>query len=166
MTAITERARGIRLLVLDVDGVLTDGRLYIPAQGDELKCFHVRDGHGLKSLQRSGCRVAVISGRRSEAVVRRMRELGIESLHQGIDDKLSVFESLLQQFDVEASAVACVGDDTVDVPILERAGFAIAVADAHDDARAVAHYITRARGGRGAVREVCDLLLAAHGAPS
>jgi len=159
---IEARARAVRLLVLDVDGVLTDGRIVLPAAGDEIKCFHVRDGYGLVAVRRAGIEVAVISGRRSEAVTRRMGELGVRLLEQGIADKLAAFEELLRRLDIEPGMVGCVGDDTPDVPLLERAGFAIAVADAHEDARAAAHYVTRAAGGCGAVREVCDLLLAAR----
>lgn len=162
MSDLAERARAIRLLVLDVDGVMTDGRLYIRPQGDEVKCFHVRDGYGLKALQRAGITVAIISGRRSEAVARRMRELGIEMVHQGVDDKLAVLREIEQRVGVDASRIACVGDDTPDVPVMNHVGLAIAVADAHSDARQVADHVTSAKGGRGAVREVCDLLLAAR----
>ena len=163
MTDLEAKARAIRLLVLDVDGVLTDGRLYFSPRGEELKCFDVRDGYGLKSVQRAGITVAVISGRRSAAVEARARELGIEHVHQGIEDKRAVFGDLLERLGLEPTAAACVGDDAPDVPLLEAAGLAIAVADAHDCARAAAEYVTRRDGGRGAVREVCDLLVAARG---
>jgi 3-deoxy-D-manno-octulosonate 8-phosphate phosphatase (KDO 8-P phosphatase) len=161
--AVLERARRVRLLVLDVDGVLTDGRLHITASGEETKVFHVRDGSGLVAVQRAGIAVAIISGRDSGAVSRRAQELGIRHVHQGVTDKRAVLEALLRDLHVPADALACVGDDTPDVPMLEHAGLAVAVADAHPTARAVAHWVTPSAGGHGAVREVCDLLLTAHG---
>ena len=159
---VIERARKIKLLVLDVDGVLTDGRLYITAQGEETKVFHVRDGSGIVAVQRAGIAVAIISGRDSAAVTRRATELGIRHVFQGIADKRAAFDALLAQLDLDAGAVACVGDDTPDVPLLERAALGIAVADAHATARAAANWITPSPGGNGAVREVCDLLLSAR----
>jgi 3-deoxy-D-manno-octulosonate 8-phosphate phosphatase (KDO 8-P phosphatase) len=161
-TGVLERARQVRLLVLDVDGVLTDGRLHITERGEETKVFHVRDGSGIVALQRAGVPVAIISGRASAAVARRAAELNIGHLHQGVGDKGVALDALLAALGVAPQAVACVGDDTPDVPMLERAGLAVAVADAHPTARAVAHWITAAPGGRGAVREVCDLLLHAR----
>jgi 3-deoxy-D-manno-octulosonate 8-phosphate phosphatase (KDO 8-P phosphatase) len=164
MTGIRERAAHVRLVVFDVDGVFTDGRLYYGANGEQLKAFHVRDGHGIKLLLRNGIDVAVISGRRSAAVTRRMRELKIRHVFQGRDDKRPVLQKLLQKLGLAWKQVACVGDDLVDLPLLESAGLAIAVADAQAEIRAAARYVTRARGGDGAVREVCDLLLAARNA--
>lgn len=165
MDSVTERAADIRLLVLDVDGVLTDGRLYFSAQGEELKTFHVRDGAGIVQLLRAGLQVAVISGRDSRAVERRMAELGIAWVRQGVHDKLSALRELLDILGLGPQAVACVGDDTPDVPLLETARLAIAVADAHPAARERAHYVTRLPGGQGAVREVCDLLLGVRREP-
>ena len=162
MPALEERAARVQLAVFDVDGVFTDGRLYYGARGEQLKAFHVRDGHGIKLLLRHGMRVAVISGRRSPAVAQRMRELGIRHLFQGRDDKLAVLEKLLQQLKLAWNQVACVGDDLVDLPLFESAGLAVAVADAQPEVRARAHHVTQARGGEGAVREVCDLLLTAR----
>lgn len=162
MPGLEERAARVQLAVFDVDGVFTDGRLYYGARGEQLKAFHVRDGHGIKLLLRHGIRVAVISGRRSPAVTQRMRELGIRHLFQGRDDKLAVLQKLLQQLKLAWNQVACVGDDLVDLPLFESAGLAVAVADAQPEVRARAHHVTRARGGEGAVREVCDLLLAAR----
>lgn len=159
---ILERARRVRLLVLDVDGVLTDGRLHITAHGEETKVFHVRDGSGLVALQRAGVPVAIISGRDSGAVARRAAELGIAHVRQGIVDKGAALDALLAQLGLSHDALGCVGDDTPDVPMLQRAAFAVAVADAHPTARAVAHWITPTPGGYGAVRDVCDLLLAAR----
>jgi 3-deoxy-D-manno-octulosonate 8-phosphate phosphatase (KDO 8-P phosphatase) len=163
---VREQAARIRLVVFDVDGVFTDGRLYYGSDGTELKAFHVRDGHGIKELLRGGVQVAVISGRESDAVTRRMRELGIAHVFQGCNDKLPVLETLLRQLGIAAEDIACVGDDTPDLPLIERAGLGIAVSDAHPSVRAAAQFTTRAAGGAGAVREVCDLILAArtHGA--
>ena len=162
MPALEERAARVQLAVFDVDGVFTDGRLYYGAKGEQMKTFHVRDGHGIKLLLRHGLRVVVISGRRSPAVAQRMRELGIRHLFQGRDDKLAVLQKLLPRLKLTWSQVACVGDDLVDLPLFEAAGLAVAVADAQPEVRARAHHVTRARGGEGAVREVCDLLLAAR----
>ena len=154
----------VRLLVLDVDGVLTDGRLWYGADGEVLKGFHVRDGLGIKSLLAIGIEVAIISGRDSPAVARRASELGIRHVIQGCDDKGRALDALCATLRVEAAAVACIGDDTPDLPMLTRAGLAVAVADAHPDVRAVANRVTTLPGGHGAVREVCDWLLA--GAPA
>jgi 3-deoxy-D-manno-octulosonate 8-phosphate phosphatase (KDO 8-P phosphatase) len=161
--AVLERARQIRLLVLDVDGVLTDGRLFISPAGEEFKAFHVRDGSGLVALQRAGVTVAIISGRDSAAVTRRAAELGIRHMRQGVSDKGAELTALLRELGIAASETACVGDDTPDLPMLRAAGLAVAVADAHQAAKDVAHWITPSPGGHGAVREVCDLLLSASG---
>ncbi len=162
MDAITARAADIRLLVLDVDGVLTDGRLYFSARGEEMKCFHVRDGAGIVQLLRAGVQVAVISGRNSPAVERRMSELGVTYVRQGISDKLAALTELLAVLNLELNTTACMGDDSADVPILQVARLAIAVPDAHASAKACAHFVTQTSGGLGAVREVCDLILAAR----
>jgi len=163
MDAVLELAKRIRLLVLDVDGVLTDGRLFISAAGEELKVFHVRDGSGLVAVQRAGVVVAIISGRDSPAVTRRAAELGIGHVHQGVDDKGAELDRLMAELGVTAAETACVGDDTPDAPLLRRAGLAIGVADAHPALLALAHWVTPSNGGHGAVREVCDLLLSARG---
>ena len=155
--------RRARLLVLDVDGVLTDGRLYYGARGEALKAFHVRDGHGVKQVAQAGITVAIISGRKSPAVTRRARELGIRHVFQGVSDKLAVLDKLLARLGVTPEQCVCVGDDTPDAPLLTAAGVGVAVADAHDDARAAAQLVTARPGGRGAVREVCDWLIAARG---
>ena len=159
MDAVLERARRIRLLVLDVDGVLTDGRLYLSATGEELKVFHVRDGSGLVAAQRAGIVVAIISGRDSPAVTRRAAELGIRHVRQGVSDKGTELDRLLAELAATPAELACVGDDTPDLPMLRRAGLAVAVADAHPALREAAHWITPSNGGQGAVRDVCDLLL-------
>jgi 3-deoxy-D-manno-octulosonate 8-phosphate phosphatase (KDO 8-P phosphatase) len=156
----------IRLLVLDVDGVLTDGRLRYGASGEVEKMFHVRDGYGIKAVLAAGIAVAVISGRDSAAVTRRCSELGIRHLYQGTEDKGPVFKQLLSKLAIVARQCACIGDDQPDVALLAQAGLAIAVADAHPVAIAAAHRRTRLPGGAGAVREVCDWLLAARRARS
>lgn len=159
MDTVIERALDIRLLVLDVDGVLTDGRLYFSAQGEELKCFHVRDGHGVVQALRAGLQVAVISGRQSRAVERRMSELGVTWIRQGVEDKLAALRELLDILGLGPQAVAAMGDDAPDLPVFEAVRLAIAVADAHSSVKSHAHFITQAPGGQGAVREACDLIL-------
>jgi 3-deoxy-D-manno-octulosonate 8-phosphate phosphatase (KDO 8-P phosphatase) len=154
----------VRLLVLDVDGVMTDGRLYFDAQGEALKVFHVRDGLGLKQLMRSGVDIAVISGRRSEAVSVRCRELGIQHLEQGCADKVAVLDRLLARLRIAREDVLCVIDDTSDLALANAAGLSVAVADAHEEVRAAADRVTTLQGGRGAVREVCDWIIATRGA--
>ncbi|HTW37253.1 MAG TPA: HAD-IIIA family hydrolase [Steroidobacteraceae bacterium] len=155
--------RAVRLLVLDVDGVLTDGRLLYGARGEELKSFSVRDGHGLKALRSAGIEVAVISGRRSAAVRRRCRELGIRHLIEGAEDKLAAFVRLASRLKVRPAQCACIGDDVPDIPLMRAVGLSYAVADAHPAAKRAARRATALSGGSGAVREVCDLLLAAGG---
>ena len=152
----------IRLLILDVDGVLTDGRLYFGPRGEALKVFDVRDGYGIRKLIEAGIEVAVISGRRSAAVSARCRELGVTRVTQGAGDKLAAFERIRRRARVAVRACACVGDDLPDVPLFGAVGLAFAVADAHPLARRAAHHVTALAGGRGAVREVCDRLLAAR----
>jgi 3-deoxy-D-manno-octulosonate 8-phosphate phosphatase (KDO 8-P phosphatase) len=139
--------------------VLTDGRLFFSPRGEELKCFHVRDGKGIVDLLRAGIQIAVISGRNSKAVERRMSELGITWVRQGVHDKLAVLHELLDILNLGPQAVASMGDDTPDLPIFGVARLAIAVADAHRSVKSQAHFITQANGGEGAVREVCDLIL-------
>ena len=154
------KAGAIRLLVLDVDGVLTDGRLYYGPRGEALKVFDVRDGYGLVALRRAGVEIAVISGRRSPAVAVRCRELKVRHVHQGVTDKLAVFERLRARLKLAPEACACVGDDIPDVPLMNAVALPFAVADAPPAVRRAAAVVTRRGGGRGAVREVCDLLLA------
>jgi 3-deoxy-D-manno-octulosonate 8-phosphate phosphatase (KDO 8-P phosphatase) len=157
--------RSISLLVLDVDGVLTDGRLRYGATGEIDKTFHVRDGHGLKAIQAAGIIVAVISGRDSGAVRFRCQELGIRYVYQGIEDKAAALAQLLARLNLNGRQCACIGDDSPDLPLFERVGLAIAVADAHPAALARSHRRTRLPGGSGAVREVCDWLLSARHRP-
>jgi 3-deoxy-D-manno-octulosonate 8-phosphate phosphatase (KDO 8-P phosphatase) len=155
-------AAQLKLLVLDVDGTLTDGALYFGAHGEELKVFHVRDGHGVKLMQAAGITVAVISGRKHPAVLKRCRDLGIRHIIQGAADKSRALDVLLRKLKLKAGQVACIGDDTPDIPLFTRVGFAVAVADAHPLALAAAHRVTDLPGGRGAVREACDWLLDAR----
>lgn len=155
-------AADIRLLVLDVDGVLTDGRLHYGPAGETQKNFHVRDGAGIKAVLSAGIAVAVISGRKSAAVGRRCAELGIRHVYQGVDDKAVVLQRLLKQLRLQGRQCACVGDDTPDLPVMQQVGLAVAVADAHPLALACAHRRTRLPGGAGAVREVCDWLTQAR----
>jgi 3-deoxy-D-manno-octulosonate 8-phosphate phosphatase (KDO 8-P phosphatase) len=154
----------IRLLVLDVDGVMTDGRLAYGAEGEIGKTFHVRDGYGIKAARAAGIEVAVISGRDSAAVQARCRELGIRHVYLGVDHKGEALAALLASLKLKPGQCACVGDDAPDLPLLRQAGLAVAVADAHPVALAAAHRRTRHAGGSGAVREVCDWLLAAQAA--
>jgi len=160
---VYERAQFVRLLILDVDGVLTDGSLYFDAKGEALKVFHVRDGHGIKMAQRAGIEVAFLSGRRSDAAYHRARELGVNRFHEGLRDKVAVLEEIMAALKIQYPEVAAVGDDLVDLPHLRRVGLAVAVADAAAEVKAAAHWTTSLPGGKGAVREVCDLLLKAQG---
>lgn len=160
---LEHRLARIRLLVLDVDGVLTEGGIYMADDGAEHKRFDVRDGHGIKLLQQAGIRVAIVSGRRAPVVTHRAEELGIEHVTQGAIRKGPAFEALLVATGVEAESVAAVGDDVVDLPLLTRCGLAVTVADAHPEVRKRAHWTTEAPGGHGAVRELADRLLTAQG---
>lgn len=153
------RASRIRLLVLDVDGVLTDGELVYGPSGEETKRFHVRDGLAIQVARRAGIEIAIVSGRASAAVTRRMSELGITEVHQGIDDKAAAVRALMGRLHLEAPEVAAMGDDLPDLPVMKMAGLALAPSDAAPEARRAAAWVTRARGGRGAVREAIEMLL-------
>jgi 3-deoxy-D-manno-octulosonate 8-phosphate phosphatase (KDO 8-P phosphatase) len=157
------RARRIRLVLLDVDGVMTDGSILFLGDGTEVKAFHARDGVGIKVAQRCGLEIGVITGRRSEAVGRRCAELGIQELHQGDWRKLPAFEGILERRGLDPQEVCFVGDDLVDLPVLRRVGLAVAVPDAHPEVLAVVHAVTTCGGGRGAVREILDAILRAQG---
>ena len=161
--SLQDRCRAIVWLVLDVDAVLTDGGIVYSDRGEELKTFHVRDGVGIKLWLAQGKRAAFLTGRKSVIVDRRGAELGVSAIIQGADDKLKAFEALLRSHSVMPTQVACVGDDLPDVPLLRRCGLAVAVADACPEARAEAQYVTKAAGGRGAVREVVELVLREQG---
>jgi len=151
------------MLVLDVDGVLTDGKLYFDHSGNEMKAFNTRDGMGMKALQECGIEVAVITGRKSEAVTHRMSQLGIQHVYQGREDKLSAFLHLLKVTGLEAQQICFAGDDWIDLPVLSRAGLAVCVADAEDRVKEQAHWITSRNGGDGAAREICNLIMIAQG---
>lgn len=153
----------IRLLLLDVDGVLTDGRIIYDNQGNELKAFDVKDGHGLKLLQRAGIQVGIITGRESAIVAHRAKELGIEILYQKALRKLDPYLEILEKTGLKDEQIAYVGDDLVDLPLLLRVGFSATVSDAHPEVLPLVDYVTTAPGGRAAVREVCDLLLRGGG---
>lgn len=159
---LLRRAAAVRLLVLDVDGVMTDGRLHFDAEGREFKTFHVRDGYGIKRVMQAGITVAVLSGRHSQSAASRMAELGIQEVILGRDDKAAAFAELLARLDIPASAAAFVGDDVPDLAVMKSVALPIAVADCHAAVAAVAMWRTSLPGGAGAVREVCDLLLAAR----
>lgn len=161
--ALQEKIKSIRVLILDVDGVMTDGGIIFDHQGNEAKRFDVRDGHGIKMLMRTGIEVIILTGRTSQAVAHRALDLGISQVYQGVWDKLAVFEQIIKEKDILPAAVAYVGDDVVDVPVLKRVGFAATVADASDYAKDCVDYITERDGGRGAVREICELIIKARG---
>lgn len=161
--SLKAKAKKIKLLLLDVDGVLTDGRIILDNQGNELKAFHVRDGHGIKLAQRAGIVIGIITGRKADVVNIRARELAIEEVHQGALDKIVVYESVLGRYGLRDDEVAFIGDDIVDAGILKRVGLSVAVADCDPAVKPIADMITKAEGGRGAVREVINLLLASQG---
>lgn len=160
---LTDRLKNIRLLLLDVDGVMTDGRIIFDSNGIESKFFNVKDGHGIKMVQRAGIEVGIISGRESQVVVNRAAELAIGIVYQKCLDKLTPYLKILEATGLDHFQVAFVGDDVIDIPVMMRAGFAAAPADAVAEVIPHAHFVTRNRGGWGAVREVCDLLLKEQG---
>lgn len=153
----------IKLLILDVDGVLTDGSIILDNNGNELKSFHVRDGHGIKMLIQSGIRVALITGRTSEVVSRRASELGITDLFQKCYDKKIPYGKLVQKYSLDHDHIAYAGDDVVDIPVFRMCGLPITVADADHEIKRAARMVTHRAGGKGAVREICDFLLKAQG---
>ncbi len=160
---LLERAARVRLLALDVDGVLTDGRLYFDNQGNEFKAFSTRDGLGLKAVQAAGVELAVITGRASRIVADRAASLGIEHVYQGQDDKLSAYLDLLARTGHDHEVVCYAGDDWIDLPVLDRVGLAVSVPAAGDDVKDRCHWVTTRDGGMGAVRELCELILEAKG---
>jgi 3-deoxy-D-manno-octulosonate 8-phosphate phosphatase (KDO 8-P phosphatase) len=161
-TQIQKHAKRIKLLLMDCDGVLTDGRIWLTADGEEQKAFHVRDGQGIVLLHRAGVQTGIISGRASAATERRARELGMTFLRQGVTDKVLVLEEVLREAGISPDQCAYIGDDVGDIEIMRRVGLAVAVADAADAAKHVAHFVTTAAGGKGAVREVCEAILQAR----
>ena len=162
-TSVQQRAAKVRLVAFDVDGVLTDGSLFLGDDGQEYKAFNSKDGHGMKMLQESGIKIAIITGRTSNVVTKRMESLGVEHVYQGRQHKLPALEELLNALHLEPAQVAYVGDDVVDLPILNRVGLAIAVADSHPLVLERVHWTTSLPGGRGAAREVCELIMASQG---
>jgi 3-deoxy-D-manno-octulosonate 8-phosphate phosphatase (KDO 8-P phosphatase) len=159
---LLNKIRKVKLLILDVDGVLTDGRIVIDDAGLESKQFDVKDGHGLKMLMRHGVDVVLLTGRRSHVVEHRAADLGITEVHQGIWKKAEVFAEILKRRNIAPEETACVGDDVVDIPLLRRVGFSVAVANAVLETRQIVDYVTHHNGGRGAVREVCEMILKAQ----
>ncbi len=158
-----EKLKKVRLVIMDVDGVLTDGRIVLGDHGQEFKFFNVRDGHGIVLLHRVGIKTAIITGRKSEVVERRAKELGIPFIFQDSKDKLVTYNKLKGEAGVKDYEIAYMGDDLVDIPIMIRTGVAVAVADAHTQVKEAAHLVTRAPGGKGAVREFIELLLQVQG---
>ncbi len=163
MQDILEKAAAIRLVVFDVDGVLTDGALFIGDDGQEYKAFNSKDGHGMVMLQETGVQLAVITGRTSEVVRIRMESLGVQHVFQGKRLKLPAYEELKQRTALDDQQIAYVGDDVVDLPVMRRVGLAIAVQDAHPVTKRHAHWVTPSGGGRGAAREACELIMEAQG---
>ena len=163
LVSITEKAKKLKLLILDVDGVLTDGKLFFDNDGNEYKSFHARDGHGIKLLRQTGVEVAVISGRKSNSVALRMKSLGIEHVYQGHENKLTAFNEVLQKLNITPDQAAHMGDDLLDLPLMTRVGLSIAVADANFAVIERADWRTHLSGGNGAVREVCDFIMQAQG---
>ncbi len=161
--SLRAKVRKIKMLLLDVDGVLTDGKIILDSQGNELKAFHVRDGHGIKLAQRAGITIGIITGRTSEVVNIRARELGIQEVHQGAKEKTEVYDAVVAKYGLRDEEVAYMGDDVVDVGIFKRVGIAVAVADADPAVRQHVDVITKTGGGRGAVREFINLLLKQQG---
>ncbi len=160
---LLKKAANIKLAVFDVDGVLTDGKLILGESGNEYKSFHVRDGHGLVMLLESGCKIAVITARSSKIVAERMASLGIEYVYQGEKDKGARLMQLIDELGLQREQVAYVGDDVIDLPAMIKVGLPIAVADARPEVKENADWITEERGGQGAVREVCELIMKAQG---
>ncbi|MBI5102685.1 MAG: 3-deoxy-manno-octulosonate-8-phosphatase KdsC [Nitrospirae bacterium] len=158
-----QTAKKIKLLVLDVDGVLTDGGIILDNNGNEYKAFHVRDGHGIKMLLKSGIHVAIITGRSSAVVERRAAELGIKDVFQKCHDKTDAFKKLMNKYSLDKDHIAYIGDDIVDIPVMKRSGLPVAVSDAYAETKKYALLITKNGGGRGAVREVTDLILKSKG---
>jgi 3-deoxy-D-manno-octulosonate 8-phosphate phosphatase (KDO 8-P phosphatase) len=161
--SLAERIKPLRLVAFDVDGVLTDGGLYLSDSGEEFKRFNSLDGHGLKMLKASGVELAIITGRTSRCVEQRAKNLGIARLYQGVEDKLAVMQSLLAELKLAPEAAAFMGDDVVDLPVMRRVGLALSVPAAPQVVRDHAHYVSQREAGHGAVREVCEMILGAQG---
>lgn len=162
MQEVLERAKKIKVVIFDVDGVLTDGGLYLSDSGEETKAFNSHDGHGIKMLKASGVDLAIITGRESRCVELRAKNLGIKHVYQGAENKLHAFEALLAKLGLDATACAYMGDDVVDLPVMLRCGLAVCVPAAPALVKRHAHYVTRLEGGRGAAREVCEIVMLAQ----
>ncbi len=158
-----EKLRKIKLLIMDVDGVMTDGRIIMDDEGREIKNFNVRDGHGIKLLQRYGIKVALLTGRQSNVVKHRAKDLEIKDVYQKVYNKKEVFDKILKKHKISADEAAFIGDDIIDIPVLKRVGFSVAVADAMEIVKKSVHYVSQNKGGNGAVREVCEMILHAQG---
>lgn len=163
MKSVVEKAKNLKLLILDVDGVLTDGKLFFDNDGNEYKSFHAQDGHGIKLLRQTGVEVAVISGRKSKSVELRMKNLGIVHVYQGHENKIAAFNEIVEKLGITPEQAAHVGDDVIDLPVMIRVGLAIAVNDANFAVKQRADWCTTLPGGQGAVREVCDFIMQAQG---
>ncbi len=162
-TPIINQAKKIKLLICDVDGVFSDGRIYMGNQGEELKAFHTRDGYGIKCLMSAGIEIGIITGRQSQIVENRMTLLGIQHIYQGQSDKISAFHQILANVNITAEQTAYIGDDLIDWPVMKKVGLSFCVNDAHPLLKQRADWTTHLPGGYGAVREVCDLILEAKG---
>lgn len=160
---IIEKVKRVKLLILDIDGVMTDGRIIYSIYGDELKFFDVQDGFGITLLNRAGIKSAIITAKKSRIVKLRARDMKVARVYQGFSDKLAAFNKILKCFKVVPEDVCFIGDDLIDMPVLKRAGFAVAVPNAVEEVKKNAHYTTSKMGGRGAVREICDLILKSQG---
>ncbi|MCW9048415.1 MAG: 3-deoxy-manno-octulosonate-8-phosphatase KdsC [Gammaproteobacteria bacterium] len=163
MQDITEKAKKIKLVIFDIDGVLTTGALFIGDDGQEYKAFHSKDGHGLRMLQDSGVEVAIITGRTSNVVAHRAKDLGITRIYQGKREKLPAYEELIKETGLNHEQIAYVGDDVVDLPVMSKVGLAICVQDGHSFVKQHSHWITESNGGCGAGRDVCEMILEAQG---
>ncbi len=162
MHNITERAKNIKLIIFDIDGVLTTGALFFDNNGDEYKAFHSKDGHGIRMLLECGLQAAVITGRQSELVKHRMNDLGLNIIYQGYRDKRPAFQLLLEETGLKPEHIAYIGDDVVDLPVMTQVGLAVAVADAHEFVKKHAHFVTQTAGGLGAGREIIEIILNAQ----
>lgn len=160
--SILDVAKHIKLLICDVDGVFSDGLIYMGNQGEELKTFHTRDGYGIKALMNAGIEVAIITGRRSQIVENRMKALGISLIYQGQDDKVKAYQDICDKLNIASEHTGYIGDDLIDWPVMEQVALKVCVADGHPLLARRANYVTSIRGGHGAVREVCDLILQAR----
>lgn len=160
--SILDIAKEIKLLICDVDGVFSDGLIYMGNNGEELKTFHTRDGYGVKSLMNAGIEIAIITGRRSQIVENRMTALGIKLIYQGQDDKIKAYQDICDKLNIAPEQTGYIGDDLIDWPVMEKVGLKVCVADGHPLLVRRANYVTSVRGGHGAVREVCDLILQAR----